>query len=536
MKKILSSAFLILCSCTVLAQQPKLVVGIVVDQMRYDYLFRFAEKYGNGGFKRLMSGGFECRNANYNYVPTFTGPGHASIYTGTTPAIHGIAANEWYDKRTRKSVYCTSDKSVAPVGTSNESGWMSPANLDATTIGDELEIATNGKAKVIGISLKDRASILPAGHAADAAYWLDGSSGDFITSTFYRKDLPGWLQNFNSKKLPAHYLKFGWNTVLPLEKYTESLPDDNPYEKANGKSKPVFPYDFKEQLAKGSFDILRSTPFGNDVTKDLAIATIEGEALGMDSICDLLCISFSSTDYIGHAFGPRSVELEDTYIRLDKNLEELFTHLDNKVGKGNYTLFLTADHGVSEVPAYLQSLKINAGYADVLAIKKKLKEALNKEYGDSLVLEYMNQQVYLNDSIINLKKLDKFAVERSCEKVLMKQNEVSEVILGEELNLQSQPDVLFKGLVQRGYHSKRSGDVLVTYRPGFMEHEKTGTTHGTPFSYDTHVPLLFYGKGINPGSTLRTVHITDIAATICQLLNIPYPNGNIGEPISEVIK
>jgi predicted AlkP superfamily pyrophosphatase or phosphodiesterase len=519
------------------AQGPKLVVGIVVDQMRYDYLSRFSDKYGSGGFKRLMKDGFDCRNAQYNYVPTFTGPGHASIYTGTTPAVHGIAANEWYDKKTRKSVYCASDKNVRPVGTSNESGLMSPANLDATTIGDELEVATNTKANVIGISLKDRASILPAGHAADAAYWLDGASGNFITSTFYRKDLPGWLQEFNSKKLPAHYLKFGWSTILPIEKYTESLADDNPHESAGSmKPKPIFPYDFKEQLAKGSFEILKSTPYGNDVTKDLAIAAIEGEGLGADSVCDMLCVSFSSTDYIGHAFGPKSVELEDTYIRLDKNLEELFTHLDNKIGKGNYTLFLTADHGVSEVPAYLQSLRINAGYADPKGIVKKLKAALFKEYGDSLVLEYMNQQVYLNDVVLEEKKLDKIAVERFCASILMKNDEVSGVTLGGDIALQSQSEILFKGLIQRGYNSKRSGDVLVTYKPGFMEHEKTGTTHGTPFSYDTHVPLLIYGNGINSGKTLRAVNITDIASTICQILNIPYPNGNIGNPIAEALK
>ncbi|HTA60834.1 MAG TPA: alkaline phosphatase PafA [Bacteroidia bacterium] len=522
---------------SVVAQQPKLVVGIVVDQMRYDYLFRFSEKYGKGGFKRLLNDGFLCKNAQYNYVPTYTGPGHASIYTGTTPAIHGIAANEWFDKKTKKEIYCTQDKSAAPVGSSSDAGLMSPRNLDATTIGDEIKVASNNKAKVVGVSLKDRSSILPAGHAADGAYWFDGSTGNFITSTFYRNDLPKWLLDFNAKKLSTQYLQKGWNTLLSIDNYTESLPDDNAFEKApNKKDKPIFPYEYTKQLEKNNFDIIRATPFGNTLTKDLAIASIEGEGLGADAICDMLCVSFSSTDYVGHSFGPKSVELEDTYIRLDKDLEELFTYLDTKIGKGNYTLFLTADHGASENPAYLQTEKINAGYVSGKELEKKLKQELYKEYSDSLIMKYVNQQVYLNDSVILAKKLDKFSVEKFCVRYLLSINEVSDALCGEQLILQTQNDILFKSLVQRGFNNKRSGDVMVMYKPGFMDYDKTGTTHGTSFSYDTHVPLLFYGNGINKGSSLRPIYITDIASTICQLLNIPYTNGNIGNPIFEVIK
>ncbi len=537
MKKLFLYGLLILSPFTY-AQQPKLIVGIVVDQMRYDYLFRFSDKYGKGGFKRLLSGGFECRNAQYNYVPTYTGPGHASIYTGTTPAVHGIAANDWYDKKTKKPVYCVSDKTVKSVGATSDHGLMSPANLDATTIGDEMKISSNKKAKVIAVALKDRSAILPAGHAADAAYWFDGNSGNFITSTFYRNDLPKWLLDFNAKKLALAYLKKGWTPLLPIENYTESISDDNPFEKSpNKKAKPIFPYEYNKQIEKNDFDIIKSTPWGNTLTKDVAFAAIEGESLGADSVCDLLCISFSSTDFVGHAFGPKSIELEDVYIRLDKDLEELFSYLDAKVGKANYTLFLTADHGASENVGYLQSMKINAGFVDDKGLEKKLKIELLKEYGDSLVLAYKNQQIYLNDSIINLKKLDKFLVEKFCAKYFLAASEVSDVLLGEQLNLQSEGDLLFRGLVQRGYHNKRSGDVLVCYKPGYMEWvEKTGTTHGTAFSYDTHVPLLFYGKGITIGSTLRTIYITDIVSTISQLLNIPYTNGNIGNPIFEAIK
>ncbi len=537
MKKIILYLLLVLTPSTFLGQKPKLVVGIVVDQMRYDYLFRFSEKYGSGGFKRLLNSGFECRNAQYNYVPTYTAPGHASIYTGTTPAVHGIAANDWYDRKLKKVVYCAYDKNVKPVGTAAATGLMSPVNLDATTIGDELEVSTNQKAKVIGIALKDRSSILPAGHAADAAYWFDENTGNFITSSFYRNDLPKWLNEYNAKKQAVNYLKKGWNTLLPIDKYNESLPDDNGFEKApNGKPQPVFPYEYSTQLAKGQLGIIRYTPHGNTMTKEMALAAIEGEGLGADSICDMLCVSFSSTDLVGHAYGPKSVEVEDTYIRLDKDLEELFNYLDTKVGKGNYTLFLTADHGAVEVPAYLQSLKINAGNPDALGMVKRLKSALHKQYGDSLISQYVNQQFYLNDSLLDLKKLDKMSVEKFCAVILMKNEEISDVVLGEQMDLQQQNDILFRGLIQRGYNKKRSGDIMICYKPGYAEHEKTGTTHGTSFSYDTHIPILFYGKGITIGSTLRMVYITDIASTICQLLNIPYTNGNIGNPIFEAIK
>ncbi|MGZ3905005.1 MAG: alkaline phosphatase family protein, partial [Bacteroidia bacterium] len=347
MRKSFLYLLLILTTYT-FSQGPKLIVGIVVDQMRYDYLYRFSEKYTEGGFKRIMKEGFNCRNTQYNYIPTFTGPGHSSIYTGTTPAIHGIAANEWYDKKTKKEVYCAYDKNSMPVGTTDKVGHASPINLESTTIGDEIKIASLNKAKVIGVSLKDRSSILPAGHAADGAYWFDGSTGNFITSGFYRSELPKWLIDFNAKGLAKKYLAEGWNTLLPLDKYTESLPDDNPYEKSpNKKDKPVFPYEYKEFIEKNNLEIIKATPQGNTITKELAKAAIEGEGLGADNICDMLCVSFSSTDYVGHAFGPRSVELEDVYIRLDKDLEEFFAYLDTKIGKGNYTLFITADHGAS---------------------------------------------------------------------------------------------------------------------------------------------------------------------------------------------
>lgn len=517
-------------------KRPKLVVGIVVDQMRQDYIFRYWDKFGENGIKRLLRNGYFAKNTQYNYVPTFTGPGHSSIYTGTTPAVHGIAANDWYERETKKSVYCASDETVNSVGSSSKAGKMSPRNLKSNTIGDELKLYFNQKSKVYGIAIKDRSAILPAGHSADAAFWFDGSTGDFITSDYYLKSLPNWLKEFNSKKLPKTYLEKGWNTLLAIENYSESIADENPFEKApNKKEKPVFPYDFKQQIASGNYEIIRATPQGNSLTKDLAIACLKGENLGKDQITDLLAISFSSTDYVGHAYGPRSVEVEDTYLRLDKDLEELLNVLDNEVGKNEYLCFLTADHGACDVPNHLMSVKIPAGYANAKAIESELKAALRNRYGDSLVESYDNQQVYLNNKVIEDKKLNKTEIENFCAEHLLKRKEVQEVFTGTQLRSSNYTEG-FGRLIQKGYFQKRSGDVMVNYLPGWMENGPTGTTHGAPYSYDTQVPLIFFGWGIKKGINYEPVEITDIVPTLSQLLNIPYTNGCTGKVIDELFE
>ncbi len=519
------------------ASRPKLIVGIVVDQMRYDYIYRYWEKYGNDGFKKLVNSGFFCRNTNYNYMPTYTGPGHASIYAGTTPAVHGIISNDWYDKATGKMIYCAADNAVTGVGSNGAEGKSSPTNLLTTTITDELRISSNMKSKVIGIALKDRSAIMPVGHTANAAYWYDGTSGSFISSTFYMQQLPQWVQDFNKKELAKKYLSQPWNLLLPIEQYTESLPDDNKYEKIlTGETKPVFPHNLPELMAKnGGFALLRSTPFGNSFTKDFAIETMKAEKMGKGSATDFLAISFSSPDAIGHSYGPNSVEQEDDYIRLDKDLAELLKFIETEIGKENVLVFLTADHAAPEVPAYLKDLKVPAGYVDEKNMQKNLKQYLLKIYGDSLVLSYSNQQVFLNHKIIDDKKLDLVNVQNAVAEYMLKMENVSEVITATVAN-NSQFTEGARYLMQKGYNAKRSGDVLVNYSPAYMEYSHYGTTHGTPYSYDTHVPLLFYGKGIKAGSTSEQIYITDIAPTLAMLLNIQFPNGCTGKPIKELVK
>ena len=380
-------------------KQPKLVVGIVVDQMRQDYIYRYWNKFGNGGFKKLINEGYFYKNTHFNYVPTYTGPGHASIYTGTSPATHGIISNDWYVKEIGKTTYCTEDYNVKAVGTESNAGLMSPKNLLVTTIGDELKLNTNQQAKVFAISLKDRSSILPAGHSANGAFWFDGSTGKFISSTHYMNQLPSWLNDFNNLQLAKQYLSKGWNTLYPLGNYTESIADKNNYEEApNKKETAIFPYDYKVQIESNNYDIIRATPFGNTITKDLALACLKAEQLGKGKQADMLCISFSSTDYVGHSYGPRSVEIEDVYLRLDKDLEELINALDASVGKDNYVLFLTADHGASDIPAHLKDLKIPAGYIDEKELTKTVKSFCHQQYGDSLVASLTNQQIFLNEN------------------------------------------------------------------------------------------------------------------------------------------
>ncbi|HSQ44280.1 MAG TPA: alkaline phosphatase family protein, partial [Ginsengibacter sp.] len=329
---------------------PKLIVGLVIDQMRWDYLYRYYNLYSENGFKRLINNGFSCENTFIPYVPTYTAPGHTCIYTGSVPAIHGIVANDWYDKTAGKNMYCTDDSIVSTVGTNSLEGKMSPRNLWVTTLGDELRLSNNFSSKVIGIAIKDRASILPAGHTANAAYWFDASVGKWITSSYYEKELPAWVIKENEKNLPDDYMSKDWNTLLPISRYTLSTGDDEDYEgNLPGEKTPAFPHKLS-QITKGKYEVFKYTPFASSYTFDMAKQAVKNEGLGKGNFADMLAISISSTDYMGHTFGPNSIEAEDSYLRLDRDIADFLRYLDAQLGKGNYLLFLTADHGVVNVP------------------------------------------------------------------------------------------------------------------------------------------------------------------------------------------
>jgi hypothetical protein len=505
--------------------------------MRWDYLYRYYDRYKPGGFKRILNEGFSCENTKIDYLPTVTAIGHSTIYTGSVPAIHGIAGNDFIIEATGKTMYCTDDSSVSTVGSTSAAGKMSPRNLLVTTITDELRLATNFKSKVISIALKDRASILPGGHLANAAYWFD-SNGNWITSTYYMKSLPDWVTAFNNKKLPEQYLKKDWNTLYPIQTYTQSLPDSNLYEgKFTGQAAPVFPVKTSEMMSK-NVDIIRSTPYGITLTADMAKAAIQAEQLGKRGVTDFLAVSFSSPDYVGHRFGPNAIEVEDIYLRLDIELANLLNFLDLNIGKGNYSLFLSADHGAAYNSRFLTDNKIPSGYWQGGQVQRQLNEELEKKYNiKNLVTSFSNAQVHLNNRAIDSSKINEEEVREYIVHFLRKQPQILFVADINDLEETALPGDL-KTRIIRGYNSKRSGPITFGLEPGWYGGavNATGTTHGTWNNYDSHIPLLWMGWGIKHGATNRKTGMTDIAATLAGLLHIEMPNGCIGEPIEEVLK
>lgn len=512
-------------------ERPKLVVGIVVDQMRWDYLYRYQKRYTDGGFKRLLGEGFSCENTMIPYVPSVTAIGHTCIYTGSMPSIHGIAGNNFV--KDGKKVYCTDDDSVKPVGTTSVAALMSPRNLWVSTIGDEMKIASNGRAKVVGVALKDRASILPAGHNPNGAFWFDDQTGCFITSSYYMDRLPKWVEAFNDKRLPEQYLSQKWNTLYPKNTYTESATDENEYENGIREGvKATLPLNLPELYKKYGYGIIRNTPFGNSLTLDMAKAAIDGEQLGTDDETDLLTVSCSSTDYIGHQVGTHAIETEDTYLRLDKAIADFLTYLDSKVGKGNYLVFLSADHGAMNNAAFLQDRRIPAGSWDASATAKKLNHVLAKEYPEAgdIVKTVMNYQVFFNRDVIKSKQLDFDNIKQTVVNVLKEDPSVLYACDMAKASTESIPEEV-KFRIINGYNRERSGDVVIILKPNFYAHGMKGTDHGAWNSYDTHIPLVFMGWGIKHGATTKQTFMTDIAPTIAAMLHVQAPNGCVGKAI-----
>lgn len=535
MRRLLQLAVLGIASTITAQQRPKLVVGIVVDQMKMEYLYRFSDDFSNNGFKRLMQNGYTFHNMHYNYMPTYTAPGHASVYTGTTPSVHGIVGNEWFNKATAKEMYCTDDASVKTIGDGSKSeGEMSPKNLQATTITDELKLATGFKGKVIGISLKDRGAILPAGHFANWAFWYS-QSGAFISSTYYGQQLPDWATEFNNQKHFQNYIDKGWNLLKPKEVYNESLTDNNPYEGKLYKRTPFFPYSLKEMVAENNPGVLRSTPYGNNLIVDFAKKAIEAEALGKDHVTDFLAVSFSSTDYIGHTLGPRSIELQDTYLRLDESIGEFLAYLDKNVGKDNYLVFLTADHAGAENVTYLKDNRYDVDNIPYKSIENELSTFSQKQYGANLLLNYSNYNVFLNKELIKQKGLDLNKVKQEFKTYLLQQKYVKNVYTEEEIQHANAADY-YLNCVARGYDITQNGELVVNFKPAYVEYSGTGTTHGSPYSYDTHVPMIFYGWGIKKGESHNKKVITQIAPTLAQKLKIPFPNGTEANVLEELLK
>ena len=523
-------------------KQPKIVVGIVIDQMCYDYLYRFQHVYTNGGFNRLMNKGTNCRNVQYNYVPTYTAPGHASIYTGTTPSNHGIIGNDWYVRDTKQTVTSVSNSKFAAVGGSATSTGAAPLNLRTYTITDQLKMASP-KSKVISVSIKDRSAILPGGHLSDGTYWFDYNTGDFITSTFYMQQLPDWVQLFNAKFDPAKDLKT-WKLLLPESTY--QLADQSNYEVVlTGKTSATFPYDFQDMISKGALanHLFTISPQANEVLTELAITALEQENLGQDQYTDFLCVSYSTPDIAGHAFGPYSREMEDMYARLDRELQRLFSSLETRYGKDGFVLFLTADHAVVPVPQMLIEKKMPGGYFFMESHLQVLRDDFIMKYNADLLEYEINQNIYLNLKRIDSLKLDVQEVAAFAATELRKWPEVKTVLTKQELLSGAAKTDFWGEMLRNGYDLQRSGELIFLLQPGYLakEHDEPkahqGTSHGSAFNYDTHVPLLWYGKGIEPGLQIfDPIQITDIAPTLIHLLNLQRSGSMIGQPILPILE
>jgi len=471
-------------------QRPKLVVGFVVDQMRWDYLYYYYDKYGEGGLKRILAEGFSCENTLINYMPTVTAIGHTSIYTGTVPSLHGIAGNYFAVKD--KGVYCCADENVKSIGSNGKDGKMSPHRMLATTIGDQLKIATDFKAKVIGVALKDRAAILPAGHSADAAYWWDTDAGHFVSSSFYMDELPQWVTDFNKK----------YNT------------------------KPKFN--------------IKTSNLGVDYTIKMAIAALKAEELGKHDVTDMLAVSISSTDAIGHAFSTRGKENYVVYMELDKDIKTFLDALDEQVGKGNYLFFLTADHGAVHNFNFMKEHRIPGGGWNYETTTSGLNDFLESKAGIRPVLFEDNYQMYFDDKkIAESGKSRQEIIDMSIE-YLKRDSNFLYIVDNEKIAVSSIPQNLREQMIN-GYNRQRSGEITIVPRAGYFGTSNTsetykGTSHGEWNPYDAHIPCVFMGWHVKQGATNKTTHITDIAATVCAMLHIQAPNSCIGEVIEEVVR
>jgi len=481
---------------TQFGERPKLVVGIVVDQMRWDYLSRYYDQFTDGGFRRLIDQGFSCNNCLINYLPTITAIGHASVYTGTTPAFHGICGNNFYIDG--QKVYCCADSTVETVGSKSEKGRMSPHNMLATTIGDQLRLHTDFGSKVIGVSYKDRAAILPAGHSANAAYWLDLKNSCFITSTYYMQELPGWALDVNRQ--------------LQKNKEVKQLGED-----------------------------IGLSPLCGTVITDMAIAAMKGELMGKGPQTDMLCVSYSQTDVIGHRHGTRGKNTDDAYLQLDRDLARLLKAADEQVGEGNYLVFLTADHGAAHNWKFMQEHKLPAGPWRSGSMVEHVYDAVSNDIGETgkYIADVLDYRIFLDWKTIQEQGLMAANMEQHVLGELEKEPDIVFAAVCKDLATSALPPLL-RDRAMMGYYPGRSGDLIFFPKPGYYEFGQwsspTGTTHGEWNPYDSHIPCLFFGWKVQHGATSREVHITDIAPTVCQMLHIQQPDACVGEPIVEITK
>jgi len=524
---------------TIPPEKPKLIISIVIEEMRYDFIDRFWNKFEEGGFKRLVGEGTYFKNAQLNYMFTQSSPGYASIYTGATPSVHGIVADQWYKALSNTIVKSTAYKRAKTIGSNSGYGKYAPKHLVTTTFSDEYKLI-DPKSKIISLALDPTAAVLSGGHMSNAAYWIDDKTGKWISSSYYLDSLPQWVNIFNNKNYQNTYLDKIWSTLYPLSHYTESRNDTTNYEYGYGNNNFTFPYDIStfSRIKKDypDYTYFNKTPFGNNYTESFAIASIVGEDLGKDAHTDFLNIAFTATKEIANRFGPLSVEMEDTYLRLDKELAHFLDFLDTEIGKHNILIVLSANHGVSYATQYLTNRKIPSGNFKSQYAIALLKSYLNATYGKGdWVKMYYNQQIYLNKSLIEDSKLNITEVQQKVADFMVQFEGVANAISSSILMKSEFRNGMYAKM-QNSYNQKRSGDIMLNLNPAWIQDVSLTASSNSPYVYDTHIPLIWYGWRIKHQEKTEDVNITDIAPTIAFLLNISKPNGSIGNPLKGLIK
>jgi len=549
MKRILIFISFIIVSFTLSAQtayippeKPRLVIGIIVEQLRYDQLERMRDMLPDNGIRRMVNEGTYYRNASHDYLLTQAAPGYATISAGTSPAMHGVTSDTWFHPFTDQMIFCVQDPTASPVGGSFETGLFSPANLLSSTFADELQMSSCGASKVYGIGIKEMGAILTAGHAADGAFWYDDRTGTWMSSTYYTTELPSWLKDLNALMLPGQYLNQDWSPLMNPSLYPGCQVDSSAMERGFN-NQTWFPYDMKALSTVGNlinskrdYSILRETPFADDFTTELALRLIENEQLGQDEYIDYLAITYSSSDYIGHRFGPSSVEASDALVRLDKNVSLLLDRIDKSLGKKNVLVYFISAHGVSEIPAVLEKSHIPAGYFRVNQSLQLLRSYLNAVYGQGdWVKGFFDNQIFLNRALIEDANIGLEDIQKKVARFMVQFSGIASAVPSTAFEMSDfSGGLLLK--MNNSFRPQRSGDVMITLNPGWVEKNDNVTGHNSPYEYDSHVPLIWYGWTVSRASVTRSVNIRDIAVTLSVLCKVPLPNAANGDPLHELFR
>jgi predicted AlkP superfamily pyrophosphatase or phosphodiesterase len=539
------------------AESPRLILQITVDQLRGDLPTRYYDRLGDGGFRYLWENGVVYRNAHHAHANTETIVGHATLATGAHPSVHGMVGNLWFDRETGFTTYNVEDAAyplltagadvdeeteIDPTQRAARSEGRSPATILVTTFSDELRSNTNGASKVVGISVKDRGAISMAGHTG-TAYWFSKASGEFVTSRYYLDEYPAWVTGFNARKPAQAFANTSWTLLHQRDSYMFRDSDDREWETDVAGFGRVFPHSFGDGTSPYFTTWLTLSPAGDRLVLDFAKEALVNEGLGADEVTDYLSVSFSSTDYVGHVFGPSSLEAEDNILRLDRAIGELLSFVDAKVGLENTLVVLSADHGGPDTPGYLNSLGVPAGYVDPKSWDKdaaitRIKERFRIK--GELIETYSHPYLYFSADVKNSRKIDQQALEAAVVDELMKFPGVSLAVSSSALRSGNLPDTELMAAVRHNFHPKRSGDVFIVFEPNWFINDFEGlivaSTHGSPWNYDTYVPIVFAGAGLEPDIVDRRVLTVDIAATLAAYLGIKPPSGSVGNPLVEVVE